>query len=329
MNRDLVHLPSAVRDRLARLGANVAPATAAARVPPSGELSTEQFFTFWEALGASSPPDVGLRLAAETQVHEYDISSLAALHSPDVGTALSKLARYKRLCGMKEMAIDTKGMEVTIHTTYLHAPGPMPPRLVDASLASLVVLLQRGSGLALAPKRVELSRARSDEPMLLRFFGCPLRFRSERDALVLEERLLSTPFVTHNADLLQVLVPSLDQKLAPLEQASFVEQVRVVVARRMSGERPSIAKVARELSLSTRTFQRRLGELGVSYQHLLDEVRHHTALRLLRKDDVDVNEIAFLLGFDEVNSFTRAFRAWEGTTPKRWRDSIHLWRDRV
>ncbi|MDI1429622.1 AraC family transcriptional regulator ligand-binding domain-containing protein [Polyangium sorediatum] len=329
MNRDLVHLPSAVRARLARLGANTAHAAAAARVPPSDELSTEQFFTFWEALGASSPPDVGLRLATETQVHEYDIASLAALHSPDLGTALAKLARYKRLCGLKDMAIDTKGKEVAIHTTYHHAPGPMPPRLVDASLASLLVLLQRGSGLALAPKRVELTRARSDEPMLMRFFGCPLRFRAERDALVLDERLLSTPFVTHNADLLQVLLPSLDQKLAPLEQGSLVEQVRAVVARRMSGERPSLAKVARELSLSTRTLQRRLGELGVSYQHVLDDVRHHTALRLLRKEDVDVNEIAFLLGFDEVNSFTRAFRAWEGTTPHRWRDSISLWRDRI
>ncbi|WP_437745597.1 AraC family transcriptional regulator ligand-binding domain-containing protein [Sorangium sp. So ce1504] len=329
MNGDVVRLSSAVRARLARLGANVPHATAAARAPSSGELSTAQFFTFWEALGASSPHDVGLRLAMETQVHEYDISSLAALHSPDLGTALTKLARYKRLCGPKDMAIDTAGKGVVIHTTYLHAPGPMPPRLVDASLASLLVLLQRGSGLALAPKRVELSRARSDEPMLLRFFGCPLRFRAKRDALVLEERLLTTPFITHNADLLQVLVPSLDQKLAPLEHGSFVEQVRAVVARRMAGERPSIAKVARELSLSTRTLQRRLGELGVSYQRVLDEVRHRAALRLLRTDDVDVNEIAFLLGFDEVNSFTRAFRAWEGTTPNRWRDSIHLWRDRI
>ncbi|WP_224369427.1 AraC family transcriptional regulator [Hyalangium versicolor] len=307
----------------------MAQAIAAARVPSSGELSTEQFFTFWEALGASSPADIGLRLAAETRVHEYDISSLAALHSPDLQTALTKLARYKRLCGPKDMAIDTKGKEVTIHTTYLHAPGPIPPRLVDASLASLLVLLQRGSGVHLAPKRVELSRARSDEPMLMRFFGCPLRFRAGRDALVLEERFLTTPFITHNADLLEVLVPSLEQKLAPLEQGSFIEQVRRVLARRMSGERPSIAKVARELSLSTRTLQRRLGEFGASYQGVLDDVRHHTALRLLRSDDVDVNEIAFLLGFDEVNSFARAFRAWEGQTPNRWRDSMNPRRNRI
>lgn len=320
MPGDVVHLSPAVSARLSRLGANVAHASAAARVPENGEVPTEQFFDFWEALGASSPIDVGLRLARETQVHEYDVSSLAALHSPDVETALTKIARYKRLCGPKDLVIERKRNEVSIHTSWLHAARPMPPRLVDASLASLLVLLQRGTGLQLAPQRVELSRARADEPMLLRFYGCPLRFRAGRDALVFEERVLAFPFVTHNADLLGVIVPSLDAKLAP---RSLVDEVKEAVARRMSGERPSVHKVARDLSLSARTLQRRLGELGVSYQHVLDDVRHHTALRLLRSRELDISEIAFLLGFEELNSFTRAFRGWEGTTPNRWRDSMN------
>ncbi|WP_074958488.1 AraC family transcriptional regulator [Myxococcus fulvus] len=322
MSGDLVHLAPDVGARLARLGANVAHATAAARVPPGGAMSTAQFFHFWEVLGESSPADIGLRLARETQVHEYDISSLAALHSPDLGTALGKIARYKRLCGPKDMSVDTQGGEVTVHTTYLHASSPAPARLVDASLASLLVLLQRGSGVSLAPKRVELLRARADEPMLMRFFGCPLRFKARRDALVFDAKVLSTPFVTHNANLLRVLLPSLDERLAPVEQDSLVERVRAVVARRMSGERPSVAKVARELALSARTLQRRLEEHGLSYQEVLDDVRHRTALRLLRTEQVGVDEIAFLLGFEELNSFTRAFRAWEGTTPHRWRDSM-------
>jgi AraC-like DNA-binding protein len=94
-----------------------------------------------------------------------------------------------------------------------------------------------------------------------------------------EQQPLAVPFVTLNADLLQVLVPSLD---AQLEPRSLVDEVKRVVARRMSGERPSVEKVARDLALSPRTLQRRLGELGLSYQRVLDDVRHHTALRLLR-----------------------------------------------
>jgi len=156
--------------------------------------------------------------------------------------------------------------------------------------------------------------------MLARFFRCPLRFHARRDALVFEQSVLATPFVTHNADLLRALLPSLDARLAPLE-SSFLDAVRRAVARRMSGERPSVEKVARELSLSARTLQRRLGELGISYQQILDEVRHDTALQLLRAQDIEIAEVAFLLGFEELNSFTRAFRAWEGTTPQRWRSA--------
>ncbi len=138
--------------------------------------------------------------------------------------------------------------------------------------------------------------------------------------------MLATPFVTHNASLLEVLLPSLEAKLPA---RSFVDEVATMVAARMSGERPSVEKVARGLAMSTRTLQRRLGEVGSSYQQVLDDVRHRTALRLLRGEPREMTEIAFLLGFEELNSFTRAFHGWEGTTPKRWRDAMSTWRDPI
>ncbi len=144
MNEDVVQVRGHVFERLARLGADVARALTAARGAAAGEMTSERFFAFWEALGASSPPDIGLRLASETKVHEYDLPSLAALHSPDVRTALEKIARYKRLCGPKELSIDVKRNEVAISTIWRHTANPMPPRLVDATLASQLVLLQRG-----------------------------------------------------------------------------------------------------------------------------------------------------------------------------------------
>jgi AraC-like DNA-binding protein len=72
--------------------------------------------------------------------------------------------------------------------------------------------------------------------------------------------------------------------------------------------------------MSPRTLQRRLEELGTTYQRLLDDVRRRSARRLLTNTDLDSGEVAFLLGFEELNSFTRAFHGWEGTTPTRWRE---------
>ncbi|WP_048995867.1 AraC family transcriptional regulator [Burkholderia multivorans] len=320
MNLDLIHVRPAVLSRLVRLGANVDQAMAIARVPTSGRVDTARYFAFWEALGASSPPDIGLRLAGVTTVHEYDLSLLAALHSPDVRTVFEKLARYKRLCGPQDLHLELSPKEVAVSTAWLSASTPPPSRLVDVMFATLLLLLHRGSGQALPPKRLELTRARSDEPMLMQFFGCPLKFRAKRDALIFDDRILETPFVTHNADLLHALLPILDEQVAKKRGNGFLDEVRKALAKRMSGERPSADKVAHELATSARTLQRRLGALGTSYQQVLDEVRRDTARRLLCTTSIEIAEIAFLLGFEELNSFTRAFRNWEGKTPKQWRE---------
>ena len=81
--------------------------------------------------------------------------------------------------------------------------------------------------------------------------------------------------------------------------------------------------MAKDLGLSSRTLQRRLRDLGTSHQALLDDVRRRSAKRLLAKTDLEQGEVAFLLGFEELNSFTRAFHGWEGTSPSRFRAAAH------
>ena len=98
-----------------------------------------------------------------------------------------------------------------------------------------------------------------------------------------------------------------------------LDDVRSTLAQRICGERPAVAKVAKALRMSPRTLQRRLGELGTSYQEVLDDVRRRSARRLLANTDLATSEVAFLLGFEEMNSFTRAFHTWEGTSPAQWR----------
>ncbi|MBL9056932.1 MAG: helix-turn-helix transcriptional regulator, partial [Rhodobacteraceae bacterium] len=76
---------------------------------------------------------------------------------------------------------------------------------------------------------------------------------------------------------------------------------------------------ARELGLSERTLQRRITEQGASYRGLLDEARQELGRHLLADGQNGIDEIAFLLGFQDTSSFYRAFRSWEGVTPSQWR----------
>ena len=83
----------------------------------------------------------------------------------------------------------------------------------------------------------------------------------------------------------------------------------------MRGDRPTISKVSKSLGLSARTMQRRLGELGTTYQALLDDVRRQSARRLLTNTDLAIGEVAFVLGFEEVNLLFARFARGKG--PRR------------
>ncbi len=87
----------------------------------------------------------------------------------------------------------------------------------------------------------------------------------------------------------------------------------------LAGRRPGIEDVARELGLSSRTLQRRLAEDSTTFQQLLQEARRELARHYLLHSSLELNETAYLLGYEDAHSFFRAFHDWEGSTPGDWR----------
>jgi AraC-like DNA-binding protein len=65
--------------------------------------------------------------------------------------------------------------------------------------------------------------------------------------------------------------------------------------------------------------QRRLTEEGITFQRLLEEARRELARHYLLHSSLELNQIAYLLGYEDANSFFRAFHQWEGTSPGQWR----------
>jgi AraC-like DNA-binding protein len=120
--------------------------------------------------------------------------------------------------------------------------------------------------------------------------------------------------------LLALIAPQLEAELTEqLAHKTFSEQAKGVLTRLLAGQRPGIQDLARELHLSTRTLQRRLTEEGITFQRLLEEARRELARHYLLHSSLELNETAYLLGYEDANSFLGAFHHWEGTSPGQWR----------
>lgn len=89
--------------------------------------------------------------------------------------------------------------------------------------------------------------------------------------------------------------------------------------RTLTGGRPDIETVAKELRMSPRTLRRRLTNEKTSFKRLLTQARQEQAREYLADPLLDIKEVAYLLGYEDQNSFYRAFRLWEGDTPSNWR----------
>ena len=80
-----------------------------------------------------------------------------------------------------------------------------------------------------------------------------------------------------------------------------------------------LSQVAKRLAMSSRSLQRRLAQEGTTFRKVLEETRAQLATHYLKQSDLTAAEIAFLLGYDDPNSFFPAFRAWTGITPEALR----------
>lgn len=329
MSSDQIPVSSALAVRLAALGVDIERVGQLAGLPAGLlsdrrekiRLTTRQFFATWRALARlTDDATFGLRLGGDVAPEHYDIASVAALHSATLGEALQKVARYKRLVCPEELMLVEDGDSVRLHTRWIMAEGHAPTLLIDAMFASITTLFRRGTGLAIQPRAIELTRRRDPASPLPGHFACPVHFDAPLDVLVFDRALMRQPFITYNQDMLALLLPGLEAELAKTrEESDLPAQVMAILGRSMRGQRPSVNSVAAELYVSPRTLQRRLQQHGYSYQQLLDKTRHRTACQLLADTDLEPGEIAFVLGFEELNSFSRAFMQWEALTPNRWR----------
>jgi AraC-like DNA-binding protein len=285
-------------------------------------LNTEELFALWRAIGdVSANPAIGLLLGAESRIERFHPVSLAALSTENFGAAVERMGRYKQLTCPEEIVQRKDDEEWSIQFRWLLADEVEPTVLIDCCFAWVLSVARCGTGTRLSPLRVEFVQPRPHAKTIERHFGCPVVSGAIGNAIVFRASDAERPFVTRNAELLGMLAPHFEEELKQENgDENFLDRVRVAIQQKLTGQRPSIEDIADALHISARTLQRRLQDEGSSFQRVLEEARRQMARQYLNNSVLELNEAAYLLGYEDSNSFVRAFRTWEGVPPARWRE---------
>jgi AraC-like DNA-binding protein len=286
-------------------------------------VTTEEMSALYDAIQEiSGDPGIGLKLGSEERPEYYSPIAIAALYSRSFRDALNRIARYKRLTSPQEIRIVERGKECAVEFVWLLAEKEEAPIWIDMCFAWTVTIGRRGTGRRIKPLHVELRRPEANRRVYEAHFSCPVKFGARQNKLYFRVEDVNQPFVTHNPDLLDLVSPQLEAELTQqLSGESLKEQVKVVLKKLLAGQRPRLEDVALELRVSTRTLQRRLLEERITFHSAVEEARREMAQHYLLQSSLELNETAYLLGYEDSNSFIRAFHRWEGMPPGEWRST--------
>lgn len=283
-------------------------------------LEIDDFFALWHALATLSEDDtLPLLIGQNISVESFDPPLFAALCSPNLTVAYSRLAQFKRLIGPIVLTMDQHSDRTVVDIECYGFKAPLPRILALSELTFLLALARLGTRKRLQPLSVIAPEWPSDTAPYQAFFGAPIH-QGDCTQLVFSAEDAEQPFITHNLGMWRYFEQGLQQSLdqgAPPDAIS--ERVKSLLMELLPSGQASAEVVASHLAMSKRTLQRKLNAEGQPFRHLLQETRKELAMHYLHDKTLSTGEISFLLGFTDGNSFIRAFHSWTGYAPGHYR----------
>jgi len=178
-------------------------------------------------------------------------------------------------------------------------------------------ICRRSFGDDLQPLHVQLMRKKPANPTPIEdFYGCAVEFSSAENVLTFSASDITRKLNGANPQVALAMEEVIARYVVQFDASDIATQVRGIVAKLLVYGEPSRDQIASELNLTPRTLQRRLLEQDSSVKQIVDETRHQLSVDFLNSGSYSVKEVAYNLGFSDPSNFARAFKRWEGVTPK-------------
>ena len=288
-----------------------------ARQTPS--LTAEGYFRFMQAIDALSPdPQTPIRLAVSDGIEAFSPPVFAAYCSRNALACLKRLAQYKPLIGALRYRVEEDESTVSVEILSADASLALPEILIGIEFAFIVGLIRRATKEPIRPLRATAGH-KMNNPVYAQYIGTEIA-EGENNQLIFARDDALLPFISRNESMWEFFEPELNRRLSMMEtDDSYAARVRSALMELLPSGECTIDDVARKLGYSKRSIQRKLQEENTSFQKQLNHTRELLARTYLTNTSMTAEDIAFLLGYQEIGSFQRAFAVWTGQTVGEYR----------
>lgn len=290
---------------------------------PCRELPLDEVALLFElAADQVGDPVFGLSLAEAFPLGANGLLDYLMLHAATVRESLQSLTRFSALL-FQPTSLTFHEEPGAARLSWCFATASSTRRIQFASFANaiLVLRLKRIAGRNWHPLAVEVEHPELPSPRKLhRILGPRITFNGRENTIIIDPAILKRKCEGADQRLYQILRETAEAKLQELAaRPDVVTKTARVIIEALSNEAPLLENIAERMGMSPRTLQNRLAQHGTTFERVLGETRRNLAERYLRDTDLPLTEIAFLLGFSEQSSFTRAARSWFGMPPRQLR----------
>ena len=311
--------PDDPADLLASVGLSAEPDTQTW----AGEgVDESAYYALIERIAGDDDHEFPFRYADAIHPNDLGALGLAMRTASTLGDALQRLVRYVRVLSDTleyELVPRPGGRVFALTGRPHHRRGAALAN--ECALAAGVSIMRHSVGTKITPVEVSFRHPAPPTDRYHRaWFGCPVVFDAPLDGVAYDDETLATPTVLADDGMSAFLLAQLDGLVADAAERSLVDTVKGAVADALADGPPSKSQIARRLGMSERTLHRHLADHGESFQTLATRVRREAAESLLARGQHSLADVAFLTGFSDQSSFTRAFKRWTGTTPAGFRE---------
>lgn len=296
----------------------------AVRLDLNARISAEKLDEVtWLAMQKSNDDAFVFHVVEHMHPSYFGVMGYAWMASGSLREGFERFTRFQKVLADTDFIhLEDRDNMLQVHLSWNPGAEYGPDSREVMRLAHAVKLCRMNTGESFKPKKIRFMQPEPKRPAAYyAFFRCDLEFDADSSTLVIECEVADRPLSGSNTQLEILFEQQIVDYLARIDKDDITGRTQSAIFSQLPSGKASIEEIAAKLNTSTRTLRRKLKEAGVSYKELLAETRRELGERYIRDSSLSLTEVAFMLGFSDSSSFSRAFKTWTGQTPSAFRIS--------